>query len=243
MRRVCYEVKTSRDIEKLMPRDYWLTEAHSNLRNTAIARRLVLSLVLGAFVRSGARGQFIPDKPVAIHAAVESTPVRKGPIEGPGQGLGSTPPAPLPPRPPTEHRPPQSGGPPPTPPPPVDVPPASAAVEQTSQGSRRPIEPDAGFDALGDGFTGHELPSAGTSAEATAVPRTAARGGIDISIAVGPNHIFEILNGNMAVFTKKGKKYASTGKTAIRPRSQQHRVRRFRRALRGRQQQRFGRAV
>ena len=29
---------------------------------------------------------------------------------------------------------------------------------------------------------------------------------------MGPDHIFEILNGNMAVFTKKGKKYDSTGK-------------------------------
>ena len=40
----------------------------------------------------------------------------------------------------------------------------------------------------------------------------AGRGGIDISLAVGPDHIFEILNGNMAVFSKKGKKYDTTGK-------------------------------
>ena len=35
---------------------------------------------------------------------------------------------------------------------------------------------------------------------------------LDISLAVGPDHIFQILNGNMAVFSKKGKKYPATGK-------------------------------
>ena len=43
------------------------------------------------------------------------------------------------------------------------------------------------------------------------------RGGIDISMAVGPDHIFEVLGGNLAVFTKKGKKYPTTGKLLYGP--------------------------
>lgn len=184
---------------------------------TTLAYRFVLLSGLGAFAQIGAMAQFVSDKPAAIHPAVESTPVRQGSVEGPGRGLGSTMPAALPPRPATTRRPAPSAAPPPTPPPAVDVPAASAAVEQTSQGSRPAIEPGASFDGLGEGFTGQELPSGGTSNDATAGPRSAARGGIDISIAVGPDHIFEILNGNMAVFTKKGKKYASTGKLLYGP--------------------------
>jgi hypothetical protein len=65
---------------------------------------------------------------------------------------------------------------------------AGTAVEQTTQGKRPPIEPLASFDGLGEGFAGG-----------------GGRGGIDISLAVGPDHVFEILNGNMAVFSKKGK--------------------------------------
>src|ERR1035438_8063787 len=34
--------------------------------------------------------QFIPDKPVVIHPAVESKPERQGATEGPGTGLGTT---------------------------------------------------------------------------------------------------------------------------------------------------------
>jgi hypothetical protein len=77
---------------------------------------------------------------------------------------------------------------------------AGAAVEQTTQGKRPAIPPADSFDALGDGFTGREFPGAGTGD-----PVAAGRGGIDISLAVGPDHVFEILNGNMAVFSKKGK--------------------------------------
>ena len=36
--------------------------------------------------------QFIPDKLVVIHRAVESQPERQGATKGPGQGLGTTPP-------------------------------------------------------------------------------------------------------------------------------------------------------
>ena len=79
-------------------------------------------------------------------------------------------------------------------------------MEQTEQGKRAAIEPLAAFDALGEGFTGRIFPGADKAEDA------GGRGGIDISLAVGPNHIFEILNGNLAVFTKKGKKFDATGK-------------------------------
>jgi hypothetical protein len=147
---------------------------------------------------SGLMAQFIPDKPVVIHPVVESQPERQGAIEGPR--LDATPQKSPPPR--------RGAGtprtPPPIPPSPPapEIGPAAAAVEQTTQGTRPAIAPGASFDGLGEGFTG--------PAEGDRVPGS--RGGIDISLAVGPNHIFEILDGNMAVFTKKGKKYNTTGK-------------------------------
>jgi hypothetical protein len=147
--------------------------------------------------------QFIPDKPVVIHAAVESKAVREGAIEGPGSGLGTAPPAP----PPAGRggaragKAGRAGGPPPIPPPPPapEISAAGAKVEQTEPGKRAAIEAGASFDGLGEGFTGQFAPGGG-------------RGGIDISLAVGPDHIVEILNGTTAVFTKKGKKYDATGK-------------------------------
>ena len=42
----------------------------------------------------GSMEQFIPDKAVVIHPAVESQPERQGATEGPGTGLGTTPPTP-----------------------------------------------------------------------------------------------------------------------------------------------------
>ena len=153
--------------------------------------------------------QFIPDKPVVIHPAVESKPERQGEMKGPGTGLGATPPAPSSPR-----RGARPGGPPPIPPPPPapEIGAAGAAVEQTTQGRRAPIQPMESFDGLGEGFTGREFPGA-----ADATETRGSRGGIDVSLAVGPDHIFEILDGSMAVFTKKGKKFPVTGKLLYGP--------------------------
>ncbi len=186
-----------------------------NKRSTAI-RSLTLALFAWeVFLAPIAKGQFVPDKPVVIHPAVESTPVRKGPLKGPGAGLGSTTPAPPPPRPPSARRPRPEAVPPPEPPPAPDIPSAARAIEQTSQGERPAIEPEVAFDGLGQSFTARALP--GGAENTTAAPAGAARGGIDISLAVGTDHVFEILNGNMAVFTKKGRKYASTGKLLYGP--------------------------
>ena len=164
--------------------------------------------------------QFIPDKAVVIHPAVESQPERQGAMEGPGKGLGMTPPAPPPAgRGGAVRGSGRAGGPPPIPPPPSapEINAGGAAVEQTMQGKRAAIEPVATFDGLGEGFSGHEFPGAGGAPDSLGGAGGGGRGGggrggIDISLAVGPDHIFEILNGNMAVFTKKGKKFGATGK-------------------------------
>lgn len=164
----------------------------------------------------GETGQFIPDKPVVIHTAVESKREDQGPMEGPGAGLGATPPTPQTPRRGFARRPNQA----PEFPPPPTAPTLSAAglaAQQNTQGQRPAIQPGASFDGLGDGFTERVFPGAATTPVAGDIRGTASRGGIDISLAVGPDHIFEILNGNMAVFTKKGKKYAETGKLLYGP--------------------------
>jgi hypothetical protein len=148
--------------------------------------------------------QFIPGKAVVIHPAVASRPERSGAIKGPGRGLGAAAPPAVEP----VARPAGRGGrgaPPagPPPPPAPEIASAGVAVEQTVQGSRPAIEPSASFDGLGEGFTAPD-DAAGRG--------RGGRGGIDISLAVGRDHVFEILGGNMAVFSKKGKKYGVTGK-------------------------------
>src|SRR5258708_6672852 len=120
----------------------------SRFRGRTRMRRLTLALFTLGLVTAGA--QFIPDKSVVIHPAVESQPERGG-TEGPGTGLGTTP---LATRGGTRVA--RSGGPPPIPPPPPapEIKASGAAVEQTTQGSRAAIEPVASFDGLGEGFTG-----------------------------------------------------------------------------------------
>src|SRR3990172_1643030 len=78
------------------------------------------------------------------------------------------------------------------------LPSAGSSVEQTTQGTRPPAEIVANFDCLGEGFEG---------------PQGAARfrNPSDNSLAVGPDHIVQIVNSRMAVFTKKGTKFAKTG--------------------------------
>src|SRR5215813_10147088 len=163
-----------------------------------------------AFDLSAPLEQFIPDKAIVIHPAVESPKELQGSTKGPGTGLSATPPPPPPAgrggggagRGGRGANPPQFPPPPPSP----EISPAAALIEQTSHGDRPAIPAIAGFDGLGEGFTGRKFPGA---QEATS--NIGGRGGIDISLAVGPNHIFEVLNGSMAIFSKKGKKFAETG--------------------------------
>jgi hypothetical protein len=79
------------------------------------------------------------------------------------------------------------------------VPPGGAAIEQTAPGAKPPATLVASFDGLGVGFDGPH----GT---------TAVRNPSDNSLAVGPNHIVQIVNSRMAVFTKKGKQFDVTGR-------------------------------
>jgi hypothetical protein len=86
----------------------------------------------------------------------------------------------------------------------VVIPPAAVAVEQTNHGIGRLVELLASFDGLGTGFVG---------------PQGSARFGnpSDNSLAVGPDHIVQIVNSRIAIFTKKGKRFDTTGKVLLGP--------------------------
>ena len=72
-------------------------------------------------------------------------------------------------------------------------------VEQRAHGTRPPAALVASFDGLGIGFEG---------------PQGAGRSGnpSDNSLAVGPNHIVQTVNSRMAIFTKKGAMFDTTGR-------------------------------
>ena len=72
-------------------------------------------------------------------------------------------------------------------------------VEQRSQGTRAPAALVESFDGLGVGFNGPQ----GTS-------RT--NNPSDNTLAVGPDHIVQIVNSRMAIFTRKGRKFDVTGR-------------------------------
>jgi hypothetical protein len=86
----------------------------------------------------------------------------------------------------------------------ITVPAGSAAVEQTAAGTRPPATIVASFDGLGVGFEG----PLGT---------TAVRNPSDNTLAVGPNHIVQIVNTRTAIFTKKGKTFDTTGRVLYGP--------------------------
>jgi hypothetical protein len=77
-------------------------------------------------------------------------------------------------------------------------------VEQTSRGSRPPAVLLESFDGLGVGFYGPQ----GTAA---------LHNPSDNSLAAGPNHIVQIVNSRMAVFSKKGAVYDTSGKVLYGP--------------------------
>ena len=93
----------------------------------------------------------------------------------------------------------QEPAPPPVPPPvPLTVPKGAEAVEQKAHGTRPAPTLVTSFDGLGVGFEGPHGPSTGGNPS-------------DNSLAVGPDHIMQTVNSRMAIFTKKGKKYDTTG--------------------------------
>lgn len=99
----------------------------------------------------------------------------------------------------------QEQNPSPTPAPRISA--AGAAVEQTSQGTRPALDALDSFDGLGAGFKG---PQSGRGPEFFRNPS-------DNSLAVGPNHIVQIVNSRFAVYTKKGARYNSTGTVLYGP--------------------------
>lgn len=99
-----------------------------------------------------------------------------------------------------ELEPDQGGAPEPAVPPPLPpptLPAAAVAVEQTSQGPRPAAPTVESFDGLGSGFVG--------------LNGVTFRNPSDNSLAVGPDHIVQIVNSRIAVYSKKGRKYPATG--------------------------------
>ncbi len=76
---------------------------------------------------------------------------------------------------------------------------AGQSVEQTSEGPRPAATITARFDGLGAGFEGPQ---------GTATFRNPS----DNSLAVGPDHIVQVVNSRMAIFTKAGRRYKETGR-------------------------------
>jgi hypothetical protein len=89
-------------------------------------------------------------------------------------------------------------------PPVMASPPGAAAVEQRSQGALPGATLVASFDGLGAGFEGPQ-------------GAAALRNPSDNSLAVGPDHIMQTVNTRMAIFTKKGKRFDTTGKVLYGP--------------------------
>ena len=81
---------------------------------------------------------------------------------------------------------------------------AGAAVEQKTQGKRPAVPLLESFDGLGSGFTGPQ---------GTATLRNPS----DNSLAVGPDHIVQIVNTRIAVYSKKGAHYDKTGTVIYGP--------------------------
>ena len=81
---------------------------------------------------------------------------------------------------------------------------AGAAVEQKTQGKRPAVPLLESFDGLGSGFTGPQ---------GTATLRNPS----DNSLAVGPDHIVQIVNTRIAVYSKKGGHYDKTGTVIYGP--------------------------
>jgi hypothetical protein len=92
----------------------------------------------------------------------------------------------------------------PAPPASMAVPDGAAAVEQTSSGARPPAKLVTSFDGLGAGFEGPQ----GVAA---------LRNPSDNSLAVGPDYIVQVVNSRMAIYTKQGGRFPTTGTVLYGP--------------------------
>ena len=91
-----------------------------------------------------------------------------------------------------------------TDPPTMTSPRRSADIEQTSNGTKPGAVLAASFDGMGEGFAGPH---------GSAVARNPS----DNTLAVGPDHIVQIVNSHTAIFTKKGKRFNDTGRALYGP--------------------------
>jgi hypothetical protein len=82
--------------------------------------------------------------------------------------------------------------------------PPKDSVEQTSAGTGPAPAIAASFDGLGVGFEGPQGQYEG-------------RNPSDNTLGVGPNHVVQIVNSRFAVFTKKGKRFDTTGRALYGP--------------------------
>jgi len=86
----------------------------------------------------------------------------------------------------------------------IVVPPGAARVEQHSQGDRSSAATYASFNGLGADFVGPQ---------GNAVMRSPS----DNSLAVSADYIVQIVNARMAIFTKRGREFDTTGKALYGP--------------------------
>ena len=86
----------------------------------------------------------------------------------------------------------------------IVVPPGAVRVEQHSQGDRSSAVTYASFNGLGADFVGPQ---------GNAVMRSPS----DNSLAVSADYIVQIVNARMAIFTKKGREFDTTGKALYGP--------------------------
>jgi hypothetical protein len=86
----------------------------------------------------------------------------------------------------------------------ISVPKGAEAIEQRTAGPKAPPELVVSFDGMGVGFEGPQ---------GTATFRNPS----DNTLAVGPDHIVQIVNSRTAIFTKKGKRFAETGRPLYGP--------------------------
>ena len=89
----------------------------------------------------------------------------------------------------------------------------SRLIEQTEMGIGDAPHIAASFDGLGVGFSGPQ----GVVPDSVTL-----RNPSDNSLAVGPNHIVQIVNSRMAIFTKKGEMYDETGRVLYGPVETRH---------------------
>lgn len=86
----------------------------------------------------------------------------------------------------------------------ITTPPGAATLEQTSLGARAAPVLVASFDGLGAEFVGPQ---------GTAILRNPS----DNTLAVGPDNIVQIVNARMAIYSKKGRMFDTTGKVLYGP--------------------------